>query len=172
MQRSASLEFVVAVAENDVIGRDNGLPWRLSADLRHFKAVTLGHNVLMGRRTFESIGKPLPGRRNIVLTRSAEFAAPGCTVAHTLEQSLIAAGSGAPLMVIGGAEVFQLALPLARRIHLTIVHTLIVDGDTFFDGWRNAAWREVAREYHEADDKNSYAYSFVTLERDQSVLTP
>jgi dihydrofolate reductase len=172
LQRGASVEFVVAVAENDVIGRDNGLPWRLSADLRHFKAVTLGHNVLMGRRTFESIGKPLPGRRNIVLTRSADFAAAGCTVAHTLEQSLLAAGPGAPLMVIGGAEVFQLALPLARRIHLTIVHTLIADGDTFFDGWRNAAWREVAREYHEADDKNSYAYSFVTLERDQSALTP
>jgi dihydrofolate reductase len=169
-QGGASLEFVVAVAENDVIGRDNGLPWRLSADLRHFKALTLGHNVLMGRRTFESIGKALPGRRNIVLTRSADFPAAGCMLVHTLDEARIAAAPDGPLMVIGGAEVFRLALPMAGRIHLTIVHTEIPDGDTFFDGWRNAAWREVAREYHEADDKNSYAYSFVTLERDQQAL--
>ena len=163
----ASVEFVVAVAENDVIGRDNGLPWRLSADLRHFKAVTLGHSVLMGRKTFESIGKALPGRCNFVLTRSANFTAPECTIVHTIEAARAVAGPAGPLMVIGGAEVFRLSQALARRIHLTIVHTRIADGDALFDGWRDAAWREVARERHEADDKNSYAYSFVTLARDQ-----
>lgn len=169
-QGRASVEFVVAVAENDVIGRDNGLPWRLPADLRHFKAVTLGHSVLMGRKTFESIGKSLPGRRNFVLTRSADFAAAGCTIVHTLDEARAAAGPGGPLMVIGGAEVFRLSLALARRIHLTIVHTQIDGGDALFDGWRDAAWREAARERHEADDRNSYAYSFVTLERDPELF--
>jgi dihydrofolate reductase len=157
------VEFVVAVAENDVIGRNNGLPWRLSADLRHFKALTLGHSVLMGRKTFESIGKALPGRRNLVLTRSAEFSADGCSSVHSLDEALAAAGPDGPLMVIGGAEVFHLSLGLARRIHLTIVHARIADGDAYFDGWRRPEWREVARERHEADDRNSYAYSFVTL---------
>jgi dihydrofolate reductase len=163
----ANVEFVVAVSENDVIGRDNGLPWRLSADLRHFKAVTLGHSVLMGRKTFESIGKALPGRRNFVLTRSANFTAPECTIVHSIEEARAAAAPAGPLMIIGGAEVFRLSLALARRIHLTIVHTHIAGGDALFDGWRDAAWREVDRERHEADEKNSYAYSFVTLERAQ-----
>ncbi len=158
-----AVEFVVAVAENDVIGRDSGLPWRLSADLRHFKAITLGHSVLMGRKTFDSIGKALPGRQNLVLTRSADFAASGCIGVHSLDEALAAAQPGGPLMVIGGAEVFRLSLALARRIHLTIVHTVIADGDACFDGWRGPEWREVSRERHEADDRNSYAYSFVTL---------
>ena len=165
VQGRANIEFVVAVAENDVIGRNNGLPWRLPADLRHFKAVTLGHSVLMGRKTFESIGKALPGRQNLVLTRSADFTAAGCSVVHSLDDARAAAEPGALLMVIGGAEVFRLSLALARRIHLTIVHTHIEDGDARFDGWRGPTWREVGRERHEADDKNGYAYSFVTLER-------
>jgi dihydrofolate reductase len=162
-EQRPAVEFVVAVAENDVIGRDNGLPWRLSADLRHFKAITLGHSVLMGRKTFDSIGKALPGRQNLVLTRSADFAADGCTGVHSLDEALAAAQPGGPLMVIGGAEVFRLSLALARRIHLTIVHTVIADGDACFDGWRGPEWREVSRERHEADDRNSYAYSFVML---------
>jgi dihydrofolate reductase len=158
-----AVEIVVAVAENDVIGRDNGLPWRLSADLRHFKAITLGHSVLMGRKTFDSIGKALPGRQNLVLTRSADFAADGCTGVHSPEEALAAAQPGGLLMVIGGAEVFRLFLALAGRIHLTIVHTIIADGDACFAGWRGAEWREMSRERHEADERNSYAYSFVTL---------
>jgi dihydrofolate reductase len=162
-EQRPAVEFVVAVAENDVIGRDNGLPWRLSADLRHFKAITLGHSVLMGRKTFDSIGKALPGRQNLVLTRSADFAADGCTGVHSLGEALAAAQPGGPLMVIGGAEVFRLSVALARRIHLTIVHTVIADGDACFDGWRGPEWREVSRERHEADDRNSYAYTFVTL---------
>lgn len=159
------VEFVVAVAENDVIGRDNGLPWRLSADLKHFKAITLGHSVLMGRKTFESIGKALPGRQNLVLTRSADFAAAGCQSVQSLNEALAAMQHGGPLMVIGGAEVFRLSLELAGRIHLTLVHAIIADGDARFDGWRRPEWREVARERHEADERNTYAYSFVTLER-------
>ncbi len=160
-----AVELVVAVAENDVIGRDNGLPWRLSGDLRHFKATTLGHSILMGRKTFESIGRALPGRRNLVLTRSAAFAAADCTIVRSLDEALAAAGTDGPLMVIGGADVYRQAIALARCIHLTIVHTRIGDGDAFFDGWRSPGWRETQRERHEADDRNNFAYSFVTLER-------
>jgi dihydrofolate reductase len=161
----AVLELIVAVAENDVIGRDNQLPWRLSADLRRFKALTLGRHVLMGRKTYESIGKALPGRTNLVLTRSPGFLAADCTVVGTLDDALIAAGSGAALLVIGGAEIYRQCLPFAIRIHLTLVHTRVEDGDTFFAGWRGSDWIESFRERHEGDEKNSVAYSFITLER-------
>jgi dihydrofolate reductase len=160
--------LVVAVAENDVIGRGNRLPWRLSADLRRFKALTLGKHVLMGRKTYESIGKALPGRTNLVMTRSADFDATDCTVVATLDAARNAANSGSALMVIGGSEIYGQCMPLASRIHLTLVHARIEDGDTFFAGWRGAQWRESARERREADDKNDFAYSFVTLDRDPS----
>jgi dihydrofolate reductase len=164
---TAALELVVAVADNDVIGRGNELPWRLPADLRRFKTLTLGRPVLMGRRTYESIGKALPGRHNIVLSRSSSgFAAGDCTVVRNLDDALAAAEVAPVLMVIGGAEVYRQCLPLANRIHLTLVHARIEGGDTFFGDWRTAAWRESFRERHEAGDGNSCAYSFVTLERD------
>jgi dihydrofolate reductase len=157
------MEFVVAVSENDVIGRGNQLPWRLPADLRRFKALTLGKHVLMGRRTYESIGKALPGRTNLVLSRSPAFAPSDCTVVSCIDAARAAAGDGASLMVIGGAEIYRQCLPLASRIHLTLVHTTIEDGDAFFNGWRGPQWRESGRERHEADDRNSYPFSFVTL---------
>jgi dihydrofolate reductase len=159
------LELVLAVAENDVIGRGNQLPWHLPADLRHFKSLTLGKPVLMGRKTYESIGKALPGRKNIVLSRSQGFSPGDCVVVKTLEEARIAAGTERALMVIGGAEIYRQSLPLARRIHLTLIHTRIEHGDTVFAGWRGAAWQESSREHHEADDKNAYAYSFITLDR-------
>ncbi len=159
------MELVVAVSENDVIGRGNQLPWRLPADLRRFKALTLGSHVLMGRKTYESIGKALPGRTNLVLSRSPAFAPPGCTVVSGIDAARAAAGSGAALMVIGGAEIYRQCLPFTTRIHLTLVHTTIEGGDAFFDGWRAPQWRESSRERHEADDRNSYPFSFVTLER-------
>lgn len=161
----AAVEFVVAVAENDVIGRANQLPWRLPADLRHFRTLTLGHHILMGRKTYESIGKALPGRTNWVLSRSADFAPADCKVVRTLQDAQAGAAGESSLMVIGGAEVYRLCLPQAVRIHLTLVHTEIADGDTFFSAWRELEWTEVARERHEADEKNTYAYSFITLER-------
>jgi dihydrofolate reductase len=162
---TAALELVLAVAENDVIGRGNRLPWRLSADLRRFKALTLGKHVLMGRRTYESIGKALPGRTNLVLTRSADFDAADCTIVGTLDDARRVAGAESALMVIGGAEIYRQCLGLATRIHLTLVHTSVMDGDTVFAGWRGSDWRESSRERHEADEKNEFAYSFVTLER-------
>jgi dihydrofolate reductase len=162
---AAALELVVAVAENDVIGRANQLPWHMPADLRHFKSLTLGKPVLMGRKTYESIGKALPGRTNIVLSRSAEFSPGDCVVVKTLDEARIAAGAGSALMVIGGAEIYRQCLPIASRIHLTLIHTRIEDGDTVFAGWRGAEWGASSRERHEADDRNAYAYSFITLER-------
>jgi dihydrofolate reductase len=160
---NAVVELVVAVSENDVIGRANQLPWRLPSDLRYFKALTMGHHILMGRKTYESIGKALPGRTNWVLSRSSDFKPADAKVVPTLEEARVD-GDG-PLMVIGGAEVYQLCLPQARRIHLTLVHTKISDGDTFFSAWRDPKWTETHRERHDADEKNVYAYSFLTLER-------
>jgi dihydrofolate reductase len=169
--RAAAVELVVAAAENDVIGRGNALPWRLPADLRHFKALTIRKTVLMGRRTYESIGKALPQRKNLVLSRSADFAPGDCTKVASLEEARRAATdgagaqAGAVLMVIGGAQIFELCLPLARRIHLTLVHTRIEGGDTFFSGWRGPEWRESSREFHAADAANSHDFSFITLDR-------
>ena len=162
---TAAVELVVAVAENDVIGRANRLPWHLAADLRRFKALTLGKPILMGRKTYTSIGKALPGRTNLVLTRSAEFLAGDCTVVGTLDAARRAAGAEPCLMVIGGAEIYRQCLPFATRIHLTLVHAVIEDGDAYFSAWRDASWRESFRERHESDDKNTFAYSFITLER-------
>jgi dihydrofolate reductase len=162
---NGAVELVVAVSENDVIGRANQLPWRLPADLRHFKSLTLGHHILMGRKTYESIGKALPGRTNWVLSRSSDFAPPDCNVVRSLQEGQLGVAGEGPLMVIGGAEVYRLCLPRTTRIHLTLVHTKITDGDTFFSAWRGPEWRESARERHDADEKNAYAYSFLTLER-------
>jgi dihydrofolate reductase len=166
---AAALEFVVAVSENDVIGRANALPWHLPADLGRFKQITLGNAVLMGRKTHESIGKALPGRLNLVLTHSANRLADGVTAVASVHDARKLSGRGSVLMVIGGGEVFRECLPLAVRIHLTIVHTRIDDGDVTFDAWRGHEWRESARTRHEADEKNAYAYSFVTLERDSAI---
>jgi dihydrofolate reductase len=162
---NGAVELVVAVSENDVIGRANQLPWRLPADLRHFKSLTMGHTILMGRKTYESIGKALPGRTNWVLSRSSDFAPADCKVVRSLEAGQLGVGGDGPLMVIGGAEVYRLCLPQALRIHLTLVHTKITDGDTFFSAWRDPEWTESSRERHEADEKNAYAYSFLTLDR-------
>ena len=162
---NAAVELVVAVSENDVIGRANQLPWRLSADLRHFKSLTMAHHILMGRKTYESIGRALPGRTNWVLSRAVDFVPPDCKVVRTLEEAQAGVGGQFPLMVIGGAEIYRLCLPEARRIHLTLVHAQVQGGDTFFADWHRPEWAEISRERHAADDKNAHAYSFITLER-------
>ena len=157
------IELVVAASENDVIGRGKQLPWHLPADLKHFKSLTVGKTVLMGRKTYESIGKALPQRVNLVMSRSAHFTPGDCQVVGSVREASAIAGE--LLMVIGGAEIYRQCLPLASRIHLTLVHTRIDAGDTFFSEWRRAPWRETARQSFEPDEKNAYAYSFVTLER-------
>ena len=155
---------VVAMARNGVIGRDGGLPWRLPDDLGRFKAITMGKPILMGRRTVESLGRPLPGRENIVLTRDRSWSAPGCRVVHSLEEALAAAAGADELMVIGGAEIYRLAWPRLARLELTEVHA-DVEGDTRLEGFDAAEWREVAREHHPADERHALDFSFVTLER-------
>ena len=157
--------IVVAMAENRTIGKDGDLPWRLPADLKHFKAVTMGKPILMGRKTWESIGRPLPGRLNVVITRDADYRADGVTVVHSLEGALEAAReSGADeACVVGGAEIYRLALPLADRLELTEVHAA-VEGDTAFPAFDPADWSETARARFEAEDGRP-AFSFVSLER-------
>jgi len=158
------LSIIAALSRNRVIGKDNQLPWRLPADLKHFKAVTLGKPVIMGRKTFESIGKPLPGRDNIVVTRDPQFRADGIAVAHSLDDAL-AQGRAAPeIMLIGGAQLYTQALPRAQRLYLTLIHADI-DGDAHFPDYDPAAWRETAREDHAPDENNHYSYSFLILER-------
>jgi dihydrofolate reductase len=164
VQGRPRLVGVVAMAANGVIGRDGGLPWRLPDDLKRFKAITMGKPILMGRRTFESLGRPLPGRDNLVLTRARDWSAPGCRVVHSLDEALEAAGEAAEVMVIGGAEIYALAWPRLERLELTEVHAE-VEGDTRLDRFDPAEWREVAREHHPADERHALAFSFVTLER-------
>jgi dihydrofolate reductase len=162
------LELVVAVARNGVIGRGNGLPWRLPADLAYFKRLTMGHPVLMGRRTWDSIGRPLPGRQNLVLTRDPAWRASGAVAVHSLAAARAAAGAAPSIMVIGGAELYRATLELASVLHLTEIEA-DVEGDVEFPGWRRAGWRgewrELARERHAADERHAWAFSFVTLAR-------
>lgn len=161
---SPSISLVVAMARNRVIGRNNALPWRLSEDLRRFKATTLGKPILMGRKTFESIGKPLPGRRNIVLTRDPAWRAEGVDVVRSVEEALRKAADAPELAVIGGAEVYRLVLPLAQRIYLTRVEA-DVSGDTSFPEIDFAQWREQQTGTQPADERNQYPATFVTLDR-------
>jgi len=158
------LVAVLAMAENGVIGRDNALPWRLPADLRHFKALTLGKPVLMGRRTYESLGRPLPGRHNIVMTRDPCWSADGVTVVGSIDDAVAAAGEASEVMVIGGAEVYRQAWPRLARVELTRVHAS-PRGDTRLEGVDWSAWQAVSTERHPADERNEYDYSFVTLTR-------
>jgi dihydrofolate reductase len=157
--------IVVARADNGVIGRDNQLPWHLPADLRHFKQLTAGHPVVMGRRTFESIGRPLPGRRNIVVTRQLDWQAPGVEVAHSVLGALeLARKSDEDVCVIGGAEIYREALPAVDVVYLTEVH-YAPEGDAVLPDFGAETWREESRERHEPDDKHAHAFSFVTLRR-------
>lgn len=155
-----TIALIAAMDKNRVIGYQNKLPWHLPADLKHFKELTLGKPILMGRKTFESIGKPLPNRQNIVLTNDTEFSAPGCQVIHDLEAVL----ELPELMVIGGAHLFLQLLPNASLLYLTFID-YDFKGDVFFPEFNKDEWQKVAEESHLADEKNPYAYKFITYER-------
>lgn len=159
------ISLIAAMDKNRVIGKSgNELPWRLPADLKRFKSVTLGKPIIMGRKTFESIGRPLPERTNIIITRSEKYEAPGCVVVHSPEKALSAAGDAPEVMIIGGAEIFARFLPLAKRLYFTHVSGEF-EGDIYFPSLDPKEWREIFREAHEPDEKNPYNYTFVTLER-------
>jgi dihydrofolate reductase len=158
------ISLIVAMDRNGVIGAGGRLPWRLPADLRRFKAITMGKPIVMGRRTHESIGRPLPGRENIVVTRDRDFRAPGCTILHGVDAVLEHCRGAEEIMIMGGAELYRQLLPEADRIHLTEVHADLA-GDTSFPPWNREDWREISREDFPADERNEFPYSFVVLER-------
>lgn len=152
------------MAEDRVIGNKNRLPWHLPADLGHFKALTMGKPMVMGRLTWESLPGILPGRRHIVVTRNRDYPADGCTVTHSLDDALRAAGDVDEVMIVGGATLYQQALMRAHRIYLTLVHGKF-EGDAWFPEIDPEDWVESEREFHESDERNPYPYSFVTLIR-------
>ncbi len=163
------VSLIVAIAENDVIGRDNSLPWQLSEDLKNFKRITMGKPMIMGRKTFESLGAPLPGRPHIVLTRDQDYRVPGHETAQNFEQALVVASKRSSLqdgeiMVIGGERVFREALSFANRLYLTEVH-MTVDGDVKFPKFERKDWSEISRNFHPGCPQDSCDYSFVVLER-------
>ena len=158
------VSIVVAMDERNGIGRNGGLPWRLPEDLKRFKALTLGKPVVMGRRTWCSIGKPLPGRRNVVVTRQRGLSLDGATVVGSLEQALVAVGEVPEVCVIGGADIYRAALPVTDVLHVTRVHAT-VEADTFFPPLEPTEWMEVSREDHASDERHAWPYSFVELHR-------
>lgn len=158
------LILIAAVADGGVIGRANTLPWYLPADLRRFKQLTTGHTVIMGRKTYESMGRPLPNRKNLVITGSKDFRPAGVTLVPSMEDALKLAKDDGDVFVIGGARVFEAALPVADRLELTRVHAAI-PGDVYFPPFNPADWTLASEEKHPADDRNQYPYSFQTFDR-------
>ena len=160
------ISLIVAVADNGIIGKDNGLPWHLGADMKHFKAVTTGHTILMGKNTYLSIGRPLPNRRNVVLSRSLTAEdVPGCEViADLADLQKLGLAEDEELMVIGGARVYEQMLPLASKLYLTKVHTQ-AEGDTSFPELDLAEWELQSEEHGSADEKNDFDYSFLNFVR-------
>ncbi|MBS0290431.1 MAG: type 3 dihydrofolate reductase [Proteobacteria bacterium] len=163
------ISLVVAMTENGVIGHDNRLLWHLPNDLKHFKALTLNKPIIMGRRTYESIGKPLPGRQNIILTHARYLQIPQCDIVHSVNEALDITADAAEMMVIGGGEIYRLFLPLATYLYITYVHANI-EGDTSFPLFDPSQWQEVSRQKYHKDEKHLYDYSFVAFKRRQDVL--
>lgn len=160
-----SIHAIVAIDENGAIGRQGDLLCHLPADMKHFKEVTMGHSIVMGRKTFESFPRrPLPGRQNIVITRNAGWQYPGVTVVHSLEDAIAAAETDT-IFIIGGAQVYEQSLPLVDVLHLTRIHARWASADAFFPAIDMDDWQEVSREHHESDHKNAYEFDFITLKR-------
>ncbi len=164
MRPVPNLSVIAAVAANGVIGRNNDLPWHLPADLAHFKRITLGKPILMGRRTWESLPGLLPHRNHIVVSRSPGYEAEGAMVASSLDEALAWVNGVEEALIIGGAQLYAQALPIASRLYLTKIDAAI-DGDTFFPDVDWSAWQEVEREQHLADSRNAYPYTFLTWDR-------
>lgn len=158
------IALIVAMSHHRVIGKDNGMPWHLPADLAHFKTTTMGKPVIMGRKTYLSIGRPLPGRLNVILTRDPEFNVEGATCVDSPESALATVSDAEEVVIIGGQQIFAQFLPLADLLYLTVIDAEL-DGDTWFPEWQEDEWLEIQRETRAADDKNAYDMTFVTLQR-------
>ena len=160
-----TIKAIVAVDENGAIGRQGDLLCHLPADMRHFKEMTMGHSIVMGRKTFESFPRrPLPGRQNLVITRSAGWQYPGVTVAHSLEQAIALAETDT-VFIIGGAQIYEQALPVVDVLHLTLIHARWASADVYFPALDPNQWQEGEREHHTSDHRNAYEYDFITLKR-------
>ena len=166
MIRPGSINIVVAASTNNVIGVAGDLPWHLSDDLKRFKALTMGKPIVMGRKTFESIGRALPGRQNIVITTQTEFTAEGCDVVSSPEAAIAVAAEAEEVMIIGGGEIYRLFLPQADRIYLTRVKVTL-EGDTIFPALDESVWLETAREEHSANESNDYDFAILTYFRNE-----
>lgn len=158
------ISIVVAISENNAIGKDNQLLWHLPADLKHFKNITTGHTIIMGRKTYDSIGKPLPNRRNIIITRQKDLNLEGVEVVNSLEEALSLSKDEEEVFIIGGAEIYKQSVAVSHRIYLTRVHQEF-EADAFFPELDNESWKEVEKVDHLPDEKNKFAYTFSTLER-------
>lgn len=160
------ISIIVAVAENNVIGKDNKLIWHLPKDLKHFKETTTGHFIIMGRKTYESNGRPLPNRTNVIITKDKNYKAEGCKIVHSLNEALDFAKNESEVFIIGGGEIYKQAMPIADRIYLTKVHQPF-EGDTFFPEINMKEWSELNRQYFEPDERNKYPFSIITLVRNE-----
>lgn len=158
------LSIIVAVGEGNVIGKENRLIWHLPRDMRHFKETTTGHYIIMGRKTFESNGRPLPNRTNVIITRDKNYKAEGCVVVHTLEDAIKLAKDDPEAFIIGGGVIYELAMPLIDRIYLTQIHHKF-EGDTYFPEINMDEWVEVEKREFEPDEKNKYPFTILTLDR-------
>lgn len=158
------LTIIAAMTENRVLGRGGVMPWHLPADLKHFQRHTIGHACIMGRKTFEAMNGPLPRRTNIVLTHDESWEADGVIVAHTLDEALARISDDEQSFIIGGAEIYRLALPRVERMELTIIHTTL-EGDTFFPEVSESEWHLAAEQRREADDRNAFAMTFQSWDR-------
>jgi len=159
-----NISIIVAASRNNVIGKDNDLIWHLSSDLKRFKELTTGHHIIMGRKTFDSIGKPLPNRTSIIISRQENYSVEGCIVVHSLEEALEKVENDQEAFIIGGGSIYHEALAKADKIYLTRVHHNF-EGDTFFPKLNSKEWESVDRKDHMPDEKNPYPYSFIDLER-------
>ena len=164
MNQMSKLSIIVAMAKNRTIGVNNTLPWRCPEDLKHFKALTMGHHMVMGRKTYDSIGKPLPGRTTVVVTRNTDLTIDGCLVAHSLEEAIGACAGDSEVFVVGGAELYRQALPRVDTLYLTEIQQ-DVEGDAFFPDFSVNEWQEVSREVRTQEAPQPLAYHFVTYRR-------
>jgi dihydrofolate reductase len=162
------LSLIVAIAQNSVIGINNTLPWHLPEDLKRFRALTMGHHIIMGRKTYESLGRLLPGRTTVIVTRNANFTVEGAVVVNSLSAAIEACQGDSEAFLIGGAELYQQALVYAQKIYLTEIHA-DVNGDAFFPAWDRALWQEVAREHHVSE--NGLNFSYVTYLKNPTLKT-
>jgi dihydrofolate reductase len=158
------LSIIVAFDQNRLIGKDNKLPWHLPADLKHFRSLTMGHHMIMGRKTYESIGRPLPGRTTVVITRQKDFSAPGCMIAGSLDEALPLIKNDNEVFVIGGAQIFDIAMKKCQKLYTTLIHHRF-EGDTFFPVIDSGKWKQISRIDFWVDEKNPWNYSFIDYEK-------